>query len=409
MGQYDLFRKIAQSSLNEKQRSVNSIQNDIINDFKSSPSYVQGYINNETTLKDFHIVTKSLKDEKKLLSFPNETFSVGDVINISVWNMKFLVIDIDEDQQIQTKGTIKLINNTLKFYPSTSNQLVQIPCIVGKGKLSLDENKFLSIPADENIVLCPNTVDSLKINTEIRFILSGDPYSVIGIDKLENVGLLTIRIKEDQINSADDNLELGIANYYSHQSIKEIYILNGDSANLLYTNATLQLDILAKENGIIIENPTVTYSSDNTYVCTVDVNGLITAQGTGDAIVTVAYGNVSASINIHSEMVVEDNYNIVITPTDTTLKLSRSIAFTAHAMNNGVEDLTRQFIWSLSNLDGSSNVYTTIDVDDLDDSICTITASSLSSVANKYVVLRCSLTSDNTIFTERQIKLINLF
>jgi len=347
------------------------------------------------------------------LTLISDIVNTGDVIT---WNNIDWITISKDNKTIDNcnKVYIQKSNNNLLFYSLTppqspspiTNDPYQIPCIVGKGNISLDTNKFLSIPADENLVVCPNNIDSSKIDENTRFILGGKVYSVIGIDNIETVGLLVIRIKEGQI-SDDDNLELGIANYYSNQIIREIYILNGTEASLLYTNATLQLNLLCKDNGVIVDNPTVTYSTSSAYVCSISSSGLITANGTGDAIVTAYYGAVSASITIHSEMVISDNYNIVITPTDTTLKLSRSLVLVAKSMNNGVDDLIpRIFVWSISNLDGSSNNYASINVDG---EICTILASSLSSVANKYVVVRCELSYDPNIFIERQIKIINLF
>ena len=395
----------------ERDNQINTIKNSVLNNFANSPSYFLTLRNGIE--QGFNIVEENeiIKNpnKKRVICRPDETIIVGDIIEFD--NSNWICTENDTTSEICDIGIISKSNNTLLFYPSQSNEnpisneLIEIPCIVGKGNINLDTNKFLSIPADENLIICPNNSNSSYINENTRFILSGSAYIVQGIDNISNVGLLNIRVKQDQI-SADDNLELGIANYWSNQSIKEVYILNGTSASLLYTNATLQLDIECKDNGLVVENPIVSYISDNTYVCTVDENGLITANGTGDAIITVSYGIASASITIHSEMVVNDNYNIVITPTDDILKLSRSISLTAHAMKNGVEDLTRHFVWSLSNKDGSSNVYATITQND---NVCVVLANSLSSVANKYVIVRCELTTDNTVYTDKEIKIINLF
>ena len=60
----------------------------------------------------------------------------------------------------------------------------------------------------------------------------------------------------------------------------------------------------------------------------------------------------------------------------------------------------------MSNKDGSSNVYATITQND---NVCVVLANSLSSVANKYVIVRCELTTDNTVYTDKEIKIINLF
>ena len=318
--------------------------------------------------------------------------------------------NVDDLQAYKSTGMVKC-NDTLKFYNKTQNNqnhiLYNIPCIIQNSNIKLDNDKFMFLPADEHILICSNNADSSNIDLNTRFILNDNAYSIIGIDNISNQGLLNIRIKDDQINS-DDNLDLSIANYYSHQIVREIYILNGTSASLLFNNATLQLNIQCKDNNVIVDNPIIAYSSSNINIATVSSTGLITCKGTGDVIITATYSGVSDTITIHGDISEVDNYNIVITPLDETLKISRSITLTAHAMKNGVEDLTREFIWEIRNLDGSSNLYASIYVDG-DDRICIVTASSSGNIANKYVVVKCSLTSDNSVYVEREIKLINLF
>ena len=314
--------------------------------------------------------------------------------------------NVDDLQAYKSAGMVKC-NNTLKFYNQT-HILHNIPCIIQNSNIKLDNDKFMFLPADEHILICSNNTDSSNIDLNTRFILNDNAYSIIGIDNISNQGLLNIRIKDDQINS-DDNLDLSIANYYSHQIVREIYILNGTSASLLFNNATLQLNIQCKDNDVIVDNPIITYSSSNINIATVSSTGLITCKGTGDVIITAIYSGVSDTITIHGDISEVDDYNIVITPLDETLKISRSITLEAHAMKNGVEDLTREFIWEIRNLDGSSNLYASIFVDDANDRICVVTAGNIGNIANKYVVIKCSLTSDNSVYVEREIKLINLF
>jgi len=314
--------------------------------------------------------------------------------------------NVDDLQAYKSAGMVKC-NNTLKFYNQT-HILHNIPCIIQNSNIKLDNDKFMFLPADEHILICSNNTDSSNIDLNTRFILNDNAYSIIGIDNISNQGLLNIRIKDDQINS-DDNLDLSIANYYSHQIVREIYILNGTSASLLFNNATLQLNIQCKDNDVIVDNPIITYSSSNINIATVSSTGLITCKGTGDVIITATYSGVSDTITIHGDISEVDDYNIVITPLDETLKISRSITLEAHAMKNGVEDLTREFIWEIRNLDGSSNLYASIFVDDANDRICVVTAGNIGNIANKYVVIKCSLTSDNSVYVEREIKLINLF
>jgi len=74
MGNYDLFRTIAKSNLTTKEREVDQIKYDIYRDFYNSPSYESVLIDGIN--RDVQIVSDK-KDNKNILSLPNETFSVG--------------------------------------------------------------------------------------------------------------------------------------------------------------------------------------------------------------------------------------------------------------------------------------------------------------------------------------------
>ena len=207
----------------ERDNQINTIKNSVLNNFANSPSYFLTLRNGIE--QGFNIVEENeiIKNpnKKRVICKPDETIIVGDIIEFD--NSNWICTENDTTSEICDIGIISMCNNTLLFYPSQSNEnqisndLIEIPCIVGKGNINLDTNKFLSIPADENLIICPNNSNSSYINENTRFILSGSAYVVQGIDNISNVGLLNIRVKQDQI-SADDNLELGIANYWSNQS-----------------------------------------------------------------------------------------------------------------------------------------------------------------------------------------------
>ena len=213
----------------ERDNQINTIKNSVLNNFANSPSYFLTLRNGIE--QGFNIVEENeiIKNpnKKRVICKPDETIIVGDIIEFD--NSNWICTENDTTSEICDIGIISKSNNTLLFYPSQSNEnpisndLIEIPCIVGKGNINLDTNKFLSIPADENLIICPNNSNSSYINENTRFILSGSAYVVQGIDNISNVGLLNIRVKQDQI-SADDNLELGIANYWSNQSDVPIYL-----------------------------------------------------------------------------------------------------------------------------------------------------------------------------------------
>ncbi len=356
--------------------------------------------------------TNKVTEQSKFLSREIKTkhsdgFNVGDIVEfenkVSKELETCLFICKKETSDGYDISTIQKCNNTLKFY-NKNNILCKVPCIISKGNISEESNRFQVLASDEYMLCIPYTSDTSAIIKDIRFIISGEAYKTIGTDKISQNGLLWVRIKEDEI-IPDDKPDEDIANYYSHQVLREIIILNGSSSTLLYTNSTLQLNVECKENGVIVNNPLITYESDNEYVCTVNENGLVTAQGTGDAIVTVRFGDVNDTILIHADMTVVNNYVIMISPTDIFVNSGKSKTFTATVMNNGVEDTTKQVTWSISNKDGTSNVYATITANG---NSCIVSASNQYNATNKIIILKSTLSFDGTKFKEQELTIKSL-
>jgi hypothetical protein len=357
MGQYDLFRKIAQSSLSTKERTVNQIKYDIASDFEGSPSYEDVLINNVS--KSVHIVTDK-KDNKIMLSKPDETFVVGDVIT---WNSnKFLVTDIDENQNIQTKGTIQLCNNTLKFYNKDNETsllwvLNQVPCIVEtpfKTNAGLDENRYMSLSVTDYQVILPDNVSTSIISSGTRFILNGRAFKCEGYDNLSSVGIKIIKISITEFNADDDKIN-SIADKLKYQNIYTLNLLSGSIVDLNYLNQTSKIEVECFANGVKDDSPTLTIANSSEYVCDVDNETLIiTANGTGQSIITITYGNVSKTITVNGTLIEGDNFALSISGTD-SLQIGQQSTFVSNVTNNGVTSMTRPIVWELVADDGVSS------------------------------------------------------
>ncbi len=192
MGQYDLFRKISQSSVTTKAREVNQIKYDIAQEFDDSPSYESVLIDGVS--KGVHIVTDK-KDNKKMLSRPDELFTVGQIVT---WKSnKFLVTDIDEDQQIQTKGTILLCNNVLNVYKNSV--MHQIPCAIESNvrlyQMSQNDNKYFTELTDNIIMRLPKNNTTSLIKVDETYQLGMYRYSVQNISDVIEPGLLILKMQ----------------------------------------------------------------------------------------------------------------------------------------------------------------------------------------------------------------------
>ncbi len=363
---------------------------------------VVGKFNGET-------LTRNNDDYQKIIfSDYDYVVSIGDLFVFD--SLTYLCTGITSNT-VSKSCSVQLCNNTLSFYSPTSLTdstpiLNQIHCIIGKASISQDENKFISLPADENIVTLANTADSLKITENTRFILGVKTYKVIGINDIETPGLLTIKIKEDQLIPDEDNEVLGIANYWSNQHTYTIFITNNTTASF-GIGQDIQINVDVYKDGILMDSPVVVYTNANKEVATISETGLLSTIGSGTTIVGASSHGVSTTIAITiTDEVTEDVYTVSITG-NSTVKLNNNIILNASIFNNGSLDLTKSVVWQVSNQDLSSNIYVSIVSQDSDS--IELKATSNNSYVNRYVVIRASKNDDSLIYKEHIIQIKSLF
>lgn len=308
--------------------------------------------------------------------------------------MKFLVTDIDENQQIQTKGIIQLCNNTINLY--LNSVLYYIPCVVNSNiNLSLDETKFVAIPNSTIIVYVANNTINQNITRNQIYNLSGDNYKIIDINRVVKPGLLVLKM-EYAVEEVEEHLF-------------EITILNGENIKISQSE-TLIIDVELKDNGVIVTSPALLYSSSDESIVTIDDSGLITGISIGNAIITCKLQNnetVCDTINVTVEEIpIEDSFSINISG-ETTVKLGNDITLTANVLNNGIVDIAKSVIWFVTNQDGSNNQY--VSIVSQDGNSITLQATDNSSYVNKYVLIRSIKNDDNDVYSEHLVQIKSLF
>lgn len=399
------YRKISgiYGVANKQEYERNIIASDFDRNFESSIAYEDVLINGvaKGVIIQKASIQNNIRDIMKITMQPGDNIVVGDIIN---WkNINWLCVQSDNVHDIYYYGNIQECKHVLKYYDDNMT-LYTKPYVMYDGDVDEENNKFITLSSDEYILYCRNEADTEYINENTRFILGKEAYKVIGINSLTKIGLLEIKVKKDGI-TADDRVDLGIADWGKNQIIKSIVINNSNTASLLYQNSTLQLVVECKNNNVIVTSPVVTYSSNAINVATVSTNGLITAIGTGTAVITATYGNVNDTITITSVEVVFDDYNVNISPIDNTIIVGKSKIFTATILNNGEVETGQSCLWSLLNSDGTSIPYATKVANGLN---CTITVTNKSNLIGKYIKLRSTFVEDENVYAEREIKIIGL-
>ncbi len=393
MGVYDLFRKIAQSDLTQKEREVNQLKYDIISEFEDSPSFETIYINGSLIATEAQIVESSLQinktnyNIKTILMKPNVVLKNGDLIQ---WNSQnWLSMGVGLVSNAYYKGTIVQCEYTISHY-NKNGILLEIPIVFDNGvrlySLGQDENKYISTVNNEVIAYIPDNDDTSDIKEDQIYTIGRKNYEIKSIQDIVIPGLLVLKMK---VTTAEVVVETHDYN---------VIILNGEEVILGATEpSTLQLDIQCKLDGVVVANPEVTYESSDELSATVSDTGLITVQGTGSCDITVTYGDATAIIHVTTAIHVTDVFDITITPADTNMYVNKTQTFTAKVTNNGVDMPYHTVLWSLVNVDGSSNEYCTYVVDDRD-----ITVTSKNNI-NKQIKIKSTLLADSNVFEERTI------
>ena len=121
---YESKMNIEGSSTRERQ--INAIQENILNDFQNSPSYRQTYINGSNNYKEIHVVETQYSFVKNILTKPGDELFAGDILEFD--NNKWLCTEVNKSLRVYDIGKVYLCNNTLKLYKN--HILYEIPAVV---------------------------------------------------------------------------------------------------------------------------------------------------------------------------------------------------------------------------------------------------------------------------------------
>ena len=182
-------------------KSVNITNDKMLSTFEIliNSNYAEDIIADGVIGKCIFDYSKTIQDTKtktELASYMKEMWisvglvNVGSIIKhtdkVSLIENTYIVLSKQEDIDGYDVCYIQKSNNSLLFYPTTSSQsnenpisndLIEIPCIVGKGNINLDTNKFSSAGIDKNLfvsrlILPFPTIQGISINSfEIWFSL----------------------------------------------------------------------------------------------------------------------------------------------------------------------------------------------------------------------------------------------
>ena len=326
---WNLYEKrLKMNGDNLRERQINDMKNLFSNHYKDNPSCRSAYFNGSTIATDIWVIDTNTYGIKTILSMPDETFNVGDVVVYD--DLIYLVITIDKDNSVQTKGQIELCNNTLSILKD--NILHHVPCIIESNvrfqDLRVQETRFIVTPDDKITARIPNNEITKDISRNLIFKLSDyDNYKIISVNRVIEPGLIILKMEFVAEEAIEHNFVVSI--------------LNGSSVEI-QENTSLQLNIEVKDNGNIMSpTPTVTYSSSDENICTVDSGGLVSAIAVGNCVISASSNGASDSIEVVVIGDEEEQHNITYSLSsasalDTEIKLNQSKDYIAQKYDNGM-------------------------------------------------------------------------
>ena len=382
----------ARRGLDRKTLYVNNMKNTISTEFKNSTSYNLVKINNVD--RDVRIVEENSiiknPNKKRLLCYPDETISVG---NIILWNSEnWICTETDNTSEVSDVGLISRCNNVLKFYDKTQNNILyNIPCIiVDKITTDLQENKFLlTIDCDILVIIANNDINNLISPNEI-FKIGRYSYYITKPDDVTKPGLIILPMK--------------FTEEMQEEHLYTLEILNGNSVDV-QISTELQLNINVYDNGTLISPlPSLILTNSDETICNVDENGLITTNDIVDNCnITVSLesdNSVFDIININVIENVQNNITYSLTSEslpDNEIILTQTKVYEVNKYNNG--NLVEQtFTFSII---GDLSAYQLVV---LDGNSCSVKALKSGSV----IILK-AIDDSNGEIVLKDIRLKNLF
>ncbi|NNV01646.1 Ig-like domain-containing protein [Brevibacillus sp. MCWH] len=326
-------------------------------------------------------------DDKKISTL--QPIKCGDLVHYC--DEDWLIIsEINGQRYGKYKGIMRVCDYPIKF--NFEGIVKEFPAIVDGRVFDVEIGQFMTLPASKIVVTMQENQETLQIGVGQRFIKMGRAWAVEAIDRTEK-GLLRLWCKEDQFNTALDDIKNEIAD-----AKKWVYALNiTNTETSIQQGYTLQLNVSVTLNGNVVTDKTVIYSSSDPNIATVDEKGLVMAVNTGFVTITAALAqklDVQDTITLTVEAVQQDNFALTIVG-DPNMRVTQTKTWNAVLTNSGRQVSMQPATWSIANPEGGTTDLVTI-ISQTNES-CTLKAN-----RTGYFKLICTL-NDGSLTTEKQI------
>jgi hypothetical protein len=208
-------------TLTKKESEIYTLKQHIIKTFNNSLDFHDDVLRNNISQR-FVISKYKDNDKKKITAFPNEDLNLGDIIDC--FNTKWIVIDLNLDKTIYTKGIMQQCNYQLKWQNSSGDIIQRWIITENSSDIGVKESSVVQIGIDELKLIIPYDTDTVQLRNDKRLFIdnysvSPTPYQIISVNNTEYVkdghGYIEIIVKETQKNLNTDRPDLMLCDYIS--------------------------------------------------------------------------------------------------------------------------------------------------------------------------------------------------
>jgi len=194
--------------------------------------------------------------------------------------------------------------DTNKLILDSFNKAIELN---GQNIKLMDKDK--NIKANTKAIVKSERVQNQDSN---YFISVNDVYKITTLEKTNIGDLISFKNKQYKVESVDDTSSL-YKSYCKYNGIDIVYnIILSENSTTINKDNTYTIVATAYENGVIIENPTIIYSSSSDAIATVNETGLVTGISEGECTITCNYNGISATltVNVITQVIFFKEFNI---------------------------------------------------------------------------------------------------
>lgn len=228
---------------------------------------------------------KTSIDSKYLLT--EYDLKQGDIITYN--SNKYFVITKNENvNNVYNVYTIQKVFQTVNL--GIGSAFYKKDVIFNSSNTTIDYNTYINLLNGHLPLLVKSDSITNQIELTSKFIKFGEVWKITSIDKSKD-GLLTILADLDTIGEGDDLVNEIPSG--GHMAVTNVNVT--PDAIALQPSETQQLTVTVDVEGTPVENPTITYSSSDPNIATVDSNGLVTCVVSGDCNIIVTYTDIDGN------------------------------------------------------------------------------------------------------------------